>query len=85
MTAKAKVFQSGHSQAVRLPKAFRFKNVSEVWVTRSKNGGITLTPKEDDRAVWDSWFEAIGGFSDDFMRTRVQPPLDEGVNFDTNA
>ncbi|MBS4098155.1 MAG: hypothetical protein KGZ83_15095 [Sulfuricella sp.] len=49
MTATAKVFTAGHSQAVRLPKAFRV-NVSEMWISKNEvTGEITLRPKEDNR------------------------------------
>jgi antitoxin VapB len=37
MTATAKVFMSGRSQAVRLPKEFRF-DVDEVQIERTKDG-----------------------------------------------
>lgn len=48
MTATAKVFTTGNSQAVRLPKAFRV-DVREMWITRNElTGEITLKPKDDD-------------------------------------
>ncbi len=49
MLATAKVFMTGNSQAIRLPKPFRF-NVSEVWITKNDaTGEITLKPKDDDQ------------------------------------
>ena len=42
MAALAKVFKSGNSQAVRLPKEFRL-DVDEVEVTR-QGDGLLLTP-----------------------------------------
>ena len=49
MLATAKVFTSGNSQALRLPKAFRF-NVSEVWISKNEaTGEVTLKPKDDDQ------------------------------------
>lgn len=49
MLATAKVFTNGHSQAVRLPKAFRV-NVQEMWITKNEvTGEITLKPKDDDQ------------------------------------
>jgi antitoxin VapB len=45
MHATAKLFTTGNSQAMRLPKAFRFKT-SEVWITRNDaTGEVTLRPK----------------------------------------
>ena len=47
----AKVFISGRSQAVRLPKAFRF-NTDEVYIER-QGEKLILTPKP---ATWDDYF-----------------------------
>ncbi len=51
MLATAKVFSTGNSQAVRLPKAFRV-DVREMWIAKNEvTGEITLKPKasEDHR------------------------------------
>jgi antitoxin VapB len=46
MLATAKIFHSGHSQAVRLPKAFRLAG-DEVWISKNEaTGEIILTPKK---------------------------------------
>jgi antitoxin VapB len=46
MLTTAKIFHSGHSQAVRLPKAFRLTG-DEVWISKNEaTGEITLTPKK---------------------------------------
>ena len=51
MVATAKVFTTGNSQAVRLPKAFRVDSL-EVWITRNEHTGeITLKPKPDGNAL----------------------------------
>ena len=65
---RAKIFQSGRSQAVRLPKEFRF-NGSEVFVKRVGNA-VVLFPMDD---AWDSLAQSLGLFSDDFMIEREQP------------
>ena len=65
---RAKIFQSGRSQAVRLPKEFRF-NGSEVFVKRVGNA-VVLLPMDD---AWDSLAQSLGLFSDDFMIEREQP------------
>ncbi len=45
MVATAKVFTTGNSQAVRLPKAFRV-DTRELWISRNEHTGeITLKPK----------------------------------------
>ncbi|OYU46458.1 MAG: hypothetical protein CFE44_01960 [Burkholderiales bacterium PBB4] len=49
MLNTARVFTHGHSQAIRLPKAFRV-NVQEMWITKNEvTGEITLKPKDDDQ------------------------------------
>ena len=46
MLITAKVFTNGHSQAIRLPKAFRVE-VEEMWIARNEvTGEITLKPKD---------------------------------------
>ena len=49
MPTTAKVFTTGNSQAVRLPKAFRL-DTTEVWIYRNAvTGVITLRPKDVDQ------------------------------------
>lgn len=58
----AKVFENGRSQAVRLPKKFRF-TADEVVVQRL-GSSLVLTPKDK---LWESFFSGINGFTEDFM------------------
>jgi antitoxin VapB len=44
MIATAKIFTTGNSQAIRLPKAFRL-DTEEVWISKSRDGIITIQPK----------------------------------------
>jgi antitoxin VapB len=47
MIATAKVFTTGNSQAIRLPKAFRVE-AKEMWIAKNDvTGEITLKPKTD--------------------------------------
>ncbi len=71
----AKLFQNGQSQAVRLPKEFRFDNMKEVFIKKI-NGMVVLIPKEGTNK-WDDFFNNLDNFSEDFMTERVQPPLDK--------
>lgn len=66
----AKIFRNGQSQAVRLPKDFRFKE-HEVFI-KKMGSAVVLIPKSDS---WDSLFESLHKFSDDFMAERVQPAV----------
>lgn len=59
---KARVFENGRSQAVRLPKECRF-STEEVMV--NKIGDIVILLPMNNR--WDSFMKAIDMFSDDFM------------------
>jgi len=62
MTVTAKLFMNGGSQAVRLPKEFRF-DCDEVCIKRV---GSAVLLFEKGKA-WDLMEEAIGQVSDDFM------------------
>ena len=55
----AKLFQTGRSQAVRLPKAFRFEG-REVLITRV-GAGVLLIPAtpEAQRGFWEAWYAAL--------------------------
>jgi len=70
MLSTAKLFQNGQSQAVRLPKEFRFENMKEVFI-KKVNGMVVLIPKSDN-SVWDTMFDRLDDFSNDFMDTRTQ-------------
>ena len=63
----AKVFKSGRSQAVRLPKEFRFRGTS-VFIHHLGNS-VVLVPSDDP---WKSMFEAATRFTGDFMAVRDQ-------------
>jgi antitoxin VapB len=68
--ATAKLFTNGRSQAVRLPRAFRFPG-TEVKIRRL-GLGVLIEPVEIDV---DGWFEALDRFEDPFMAEgRDQPP-----------
>ena len=51
MTATAKLFKTGSSQAVRLPKAYRLPG-KEVWIRKNEaSGEIVLKPKPSKDAL----------------------------------
>ena len=64
----AKLFRNGQSQAVRLPKDFRFEG-EKVFIKRVGNA-VVLIPYQDS---WETLFESLDQFSDDFMEDREQP------------
>lgn len=67
---KAKVFMNGQSQAVRLPKEFRFDE-DEVSIQRHGEGVLILPIVKSMSAFRDS----LKKFSDDFMDERNQPEM----------
>jgi antitoxin VapB len=64
----AKLFKNGESQAVRLPKEFRFEG-TEVYIRRAGNA-VVLFPKAKS---WDPLLESLDKFPADFMTDRDQP------------
>ena len=77
--ARAKLFQHGGSQAVRLPKAFRFEGV-EVTVRRDGDA-VILEPVKAKRPRTDEewkafWAEIDANGGADFP-DREQPPMQE--------
>jgi antitoxin VapB len=68
MIMKAKIFQTGRSQAVRLPKEFRFEG-TEVYIRRDpRTGDVVLSRKPDS---WDELFamDTLSAVPADFMST----------------
>jgi antitoxin VapB len=73
MTAKtAKLFKSGRSQAVRLPKEFRFEG-KDVRIRRY-GLGVLLEPIHADVK---EWFAALDRFREPFPKREEQPAEQE--------
>ncbi len=72
----AKLFKNGRSQAVRLPKEFRFDG-EEVFIWKEDNR-IVLSPRPKS---WREFFKEVPLVSDDFMTERqdLPPQGREGV------
>ena len=65
----AKIFRSGNSQAVRIPKEFQMEG-EEVEIQR-RGAALVLRPRKKS---WSSLIESLQRFTDDFMkRGRKQP------------
>lgn len=64
----AKLFKNGDSQAVRLPKEFRFQG-TEVFLQRMGNA-VVLLPKTKS---WETLIGSLAKFPSDFMSDREQP------------
>jgi Virulence-associated protein and related proteins len=83
MPRYARVFRSGNSQAVRLPKDFRL-DVEEVEISR-EGDAIVLRPHAGEAKPWAGLRAAIDrGFSDDFMMEgREQPGEQDRPDLDS--
>ena len=68
----ARLFQSGRSQAVQLPKEYRFAG-SMVALKRFGNG-VLLLPLDDP---WQTLEAGLVAFEPGFVVTRQQPPVNE--------
>ena len=58
----AKIFENGRSQAVRLPKKFRF-DTDEV-VVQQLGDAVLLVPRD---SVWNTFMDGLNGFTEDFF------------------
>ncbi|WP_396435896.1 antitoxin [Limnohabitans sp.] len=68
----ARLFQSGRSQAVRLPKDYRFSG-TEVVVKHFGNG-VLLLPVNDP---WQTLQAGLAAFEPGFLLTREQPDAEQ--------
>jgi antitoxin VapB len=68
----AKLFVNGNSQAVRLPKQYRFEG--EEVVIKRLGSAVVLLPKTDP---WQVLFEAIADFTPDLTIEREDEPCQE--------
>ena len=69
----AKLFINGRSQAVRLPKVYRFEG-NEVYIKKVA-GGVLLIPK--NQSIWDLWERNLMKYEEPFMTERNQPKLQQ--------
>jgi antitoxin VapB len=68
----AKVFQTGRSQAIRLPKEFRVET-AEVYLKRTSDGFLVIP-----RDPWELFREGVAELSDDFFAEgRTQPAVEQ--------
>lgn len=68
----ARVFQSGRSQAIRLPKEFRV-DVDQVYLKKTPDGFLVIA-----RDPWELFYEGVEELSEDFMANgRMQPAQQE--------
>ena len=78
MPDRAKLFKSGGSQAVRLPKKYRFDGQDAVLIYRQGNRVIL----EGERRDWHRDFLDLAGAGRDFPYPVEPPDADAGPDFD---
>ena len=67
-----KVFTTGRSQAIRLPKEFRV-STGEVYLKKTPEGFLVIA-----KDPWDIFYEGVEELSAGFLaEARIQPPLEE--------
>lgn len=65
MAERAKIFQNGGSQAVRLPKSCRFDDGQDEVIVRRVGKKVILEPAD----VWpEDFLECLGSWKDDIPR-----------------
>ena len=72
----AKIFMNGRSQAIRLPKEYRF-DTDEVYISKQGNQ-LIISAKEPS---WDEFFNTKSSFNDDFLKDRADT-LSQERDFD---
>ena len=72
MARTAKIFMNGRSQAIRLPREFRFKS-REVLIEQ-EGDALIIRPKPDS---WDDFFASPERVPADFMTDRQDTPPQE--------
>lgn len=81
MSNTAKLFMNGRSQAVRLPKDFRFAG-DEVFIRKDpETGDVIISEKPPS---WDGFFELLANTDvpDDFLSDRGDEPPQERESFE---
>jgi antitoxin VapB len=74
----AKLFKTGGSQAVRLPREFRFEDDAEVWIHR-EGDRVVLEAKRDG---WSADFLALAGSAKSFPYPVDPGPVESGPDLD---
>ena len=78
MAQRAKLFKTGGSQAVRLPKGFRFEGQEEVLISR-EGEKVVLQPA---RRSWSREFLELAGSAPDFPYPEEPPAAEPGPDLE---
>ena len=78
MAEVAKLFKSGGSQAVRLPKEFRFADEEEVLISREGNRVVL----QSRQPAWSERFVRLAGSAAEFPYPEKPPAVEPGPELD---
>lgn len=78
MKRRAKIFKTGGSQAVRLPRELRFEEDAEVWIHREGDRVIL----EAKRRGWSDDFLALAGSAQSFPYPPEPAAVEPGPDLD---
>lgn len=79
MAERAKIFQNGGSQAVRLPKSCRFDEDQDEVIVRRVGRQVILEPADE----WSADFlECLGAWTEDIPRVPARPVRSKKNPFD---
>ena len=73
-TINSRVFMSGNSQAVRIPKRFKLYS-DEVTITQTLDGALLIRPIVQDRGA--QLLAVLESFDDDFVASLERDPEDQ--------
>ncbi|PID48017.1 MAG: AbrB/MazE/SpoVT family DNA-binding domain-containing protein [Proteobacteria bacterium] len=79
-TYNTKIFKSGNSLAVRIPKDIDVSNYKEVIIYQDNNK-IVISPKID-QSKWDLLFDKLENIKSDDMEVSKLPPQKRAKYFD---
>ncbi len=78
MTERAKLFKTGGSQAVRLPRKYRFEGQREVLIRRQGRAVVLeMVPQS-----WSRRFVELAGSAQDFPYPPDPPAAEQGPDLD---
>lgn len=69
----AKIFKSGGSQAVRIPKDMRLEG-SEVYIKRVPEGLLLMPKREHTETMWAEWAAKLAQYDEPLTIERGGPP-----------
>ena len=77
---KATLFKNGGSQAVRLPKSFRFEG-TEVFIRRVPEGVLLISKEKHAKSLWEEWANQLNQYDEPLEIERGGEPQErEGLD-----